>query len=272
MANTATGRLWTTARQQASVRVCHDDEVGAGEPYRQATCGVRWHIAAVVGLGLGVGIVACGDGSDGPAAPIETSAAETTADTGLPPCRDVDRTVVFSVFGAATAGSADDAATWVDDPDAEPTARPNAAALATTYRESGHQLLYVAMLPSETRIGGRPVVDAITVWLGVNGFPVGEGVRVWVPEGDGSADASVALIEELARMGAAGTEIEAGYAGDQETVFPLVTGGVPRDRVYAVGDWAGLETSNTHVSSTPLPGEDLAAHVAEVEALDPICR
>lgn len=231
---------------------------------------MRWHIAAVVGLGLGV--FACGDGSAGPAAPIETSTAETTADTGLPFCREVDRTVVFGVFGAATAGSAGDAATWVNDPDAEPTARPNAAALATTYRESGYRLLYVAMLPSETRIGDRPVVDAITVWLGVNGFPVGEGARVWVPEGNGSADASVALIEELARMGAAGAELEAGYAGDQETVFPLVTGGVPHDRVYAVGDWDGEVSSNTQVSSTPLPDEDLAAHVAEVESLDPICQ
>lgn len=223
-------------------------------------------------MGLGLGVLACGDGGDIEAAPLETSAAETTADTGLPSCRDVDRTVVFSVFGVATAGGAGEAATWVDDPDAAPTARPNAAALASTYRDVGYQLLYVSMLPSESLIGDRPVVDAITVWLGINGFPVGEGARVWVPEGDGSADPSVALIEELALMGAAGTEVDAGYAGDQETVFPLVAGGVPRDRVYEVGGGDGEVSSDSQVSSTPLPDENLAAHVAEVEALDPICE
>jgi hypothetical protein len=231
--------------------------------------GLRWHVAAAVGLGLAV--LACGGDSAGDAAPLETSGAETTADTGLPSCRDVDRTVVFGVFGAATAGAAGEAVTWLVDPDAAPAARPNAAALASTYRNAGYQLLYVAMLPSESLIGDRPVVDAITVWLGINGFPVGEGARVWVPEGDGSADPSVALIEELALMGAAGTEFDAGYAGDPETVFPMVAGGVPRDRVYAMGDGAEAPP-DSEVSSTPLPDEALAAHVAAVEALDPICE
>lgn len=220
-------------------------------------------------MALGLAVLACGDGSGGEAAPLGTLAAETTEDTPLPSCRDVDRAVVFSVFGAATAGSAGDATAWVNDPDAEPIARPNTAALARTYREAGYQLLYVSMLPSESRIGNRPVVEAITIWLGINGFPVGEGARVWVPEGDGSADPSVALIEELARLGAAGTEVDAGYAGNQETVFPLVAGGVPQDRVYAVG---GGVPSDGQMSATPLPDEGLAAHVAEVEAREPICQ
>lgn len=223
-------------------------------------------------MGLGLAILACGDSSDGAAAPIETSAAETTEDTGLPLCRDVDRAVVFGVFGAATADASRDAAAWVSDPDAEPAARPHAADLATAYRDAGYRLLYVAMLPSETRIGDRPIVDAITVWLGVNGFPVGEGATVWVPEGDGSADASVALIEELTRLGAAGTEFEAGYAGDRETVFPLAAGGVPHDRVYAVGDGADGVPPDAETPSTPLADEDLPAHVAEVGARGPICE
>jgi hypothetical protein len=245
--------------------------VAAGEPYRSATRGVRWRVAVVIGMALGG--LACGDSSDssaGEAVPLETSASETTADTGLPSCRDVDVTVVVGVFGAATTGAAGEAVTWVDDPNAEPVARPDAAALASTYREAGYQLLYVAMIPSETLIGGRPVVDAITVWLGVNGFPVGEGARVWVPDGDGSADPSVALIEELARLGAAGTEVVAGYAGDEETVFPLVAGGVPDDQVYDVG--GGQASPDSEVASTPLSDADLAAHVLEVAARDPICE
>ena len=125
------------------------------------------------------------------------------------------------------------------------------------------RLLAPGLFPDiETLIGDRPVVDAVTVWLGLNSFPVGDGVRVWAPPGDGSDDLSVALIEELTRLGAAGVEIDAGYAGDQETVFPLVSGGVPQDRVFMVGD--GDPASGTNVSATPLPNQDLAARVDEV--------
>jgi hypothetical protein len=231
---------------------------------------MRRLVAAVIGVGLG--LLACGDGSDGEAVPLETSTTQATADTGLPSCRDVDRTVVFSVFGAATVGAPGEDLVWLGNPEAAPTARPNAAAIVSTYRDAGYQLLYVATLPSDARIGDQPVVDAITVWLGLNGFPVGEGARVWAPEGDGSADLSVALIEELARIRAAGTAIDAGYAGDPDIVFPLVSGGVPPDRVYAMGGAAGAVPPNTQVSSTPLPDDGLAAHVAAVAALDPICE
>jgi hypothetical protein len=224
-------------------------------------------IAAVVTLG--VGAIACGSGGGDDAAPIETSGA-TTTDTGLPSCREVNRVVVFSVFGGATSGADGEATRWAGDPDEEPAARPGAAAVASAYREVGYQLVYVALLPSETLVGDQPVVDAVTVWLGLNNFPVGEGVRVWAPPGDGSDDLSVALIEELTRLGAAGVEIDAGYAGDQATVFPLVSGGVPQDRVFMVGD--GGSTSGSDVTATPLPDEDLPAHVAEVQALEPICQ
>jgi hypothetical protein len=234
---------------------------------------------AVRGIGvvvaLGVGGLACGDGGGDDAAPLETVGATTTSETSLPSCRDVNRAVVFVVFGGATSGAAGEATTWVDDPDAGPEARPGAAELASAYREVGYQIVYISLLPSETRIGDRPVVDAVTVWLGLNSFPVGEGVQVWAPPGDGSGDASVALIEDLTRLGAGGLEIDAGYAGDQEAILPLVSGGVPRDRVFMLGatDTTGGDvTSNTDVSSTPLRDGDLAAHVAEVRASDPICE
>jgi hypothetical protein len=225
-------------------------------------------------IGLGLGAVACGDGSggDGDAAPLETAAASTTADPGLPPCRDVNRAVVFTVFGTATTGVAGEASRWMNDPAAEPDARPGVAAVAGAYREIGYEILYVALLPSDARIDGRPVVDAVTVWLGLNGFPVGEGVRVWAPEGDGAGDPSVALIEELAIMGAAGTEVDVGYASDQETAFPMVAGGLPGEQVFVVGDADGGASSDGEVPSNPLPDEDLSAHVAQVQARDPICE
>jgi hypothetical protein len=115
------------------------------------------------------------------------------------------------------------------------------------------------------------MVDAVTVWLGLNSFPVGEGVQVWAPPGDGSGDPSVALIEELTRLGAGGLTIDAGYAGDQDAVLPLVAGGVPRDRVFTLGATGGAVTEDSDVSSTPLSDDDMSAHVAEVQALDPIC-
>lgn len=219
---------------------------------------------------LGMGVAACGSGGGDDPAPVQTAGATTTDDTGPPPCREVDRAVVFNVFGGATAGAEGEVAEWVDDPDAEPDARPQAAALVGAYRDVGYEVVYVAQLPAETLVGDQPVVDAVTVWLGLNDFPVGDGVRVWAPPGDGSGDPSVALIEELARVGAAGVEIDAGYAGDADSVFPLVSGGVPRDRVYLLGD--DEAPTGTNVSSTPLPDAALAAHVAEVRSLEPICE
>ena len=223
-------------------------------------------------VALGVGAAGCGDSGGADEAPLATEGATTTGDTALPSCRDINRAVVFVVFGGATSGADGEATRWVDDAEDEPAARPQAAAVASAYREVGYEIVYVSLLPAETVIGDRPVVDAVTVWLGLNSFPVGDGGRVWAPPGDGSGDPSVALIEELARLGASGVEVDAGYAGDQETIFPLLTGGVPRDRVFMVGATGDEETSSTDVSSTPLSDDDLAAHVAEVQALDPICQ
>jgi hypothetical protein len=241
-------------------------------PDRSATRGALTSVAAVIGLGLGV--AACGGGSGGEeeAAPWETSVADTTGDTALPSCRDVQRAVVFSVFGAATTGEGGEATTWMDDPEAMPEARPGVAELATAYRDIGYQVMYVTLLPSETLVGDQPMVDAVTVWLGLNGFPVGEGARVWAPEGEGAGDPSVALIEELARMGATGADFEAGYAGDQEMVFPLAAGGVPGDKVFMLGATGGDEPSDSETTATPLPDGDLVAHVTEVQALEPICE
>lgn len=239
-----------------------------GDPW--ATRGALRTMSAVIGLGLGV--VACGGGSGGDdgAVSVETSVADTTDETALPPCLDVHRNVVISVFGGATTGAEGEVTTWMNDPEDMPQARPGVAALANAYRDLGYELLYVTLLPSESRVGDQPVVDAVTVWLGLNSFPVSEGVRVWAPEGEGAGDPSVALIEELARASAAGAEFDAGYAGSQETVFPLAAGGIPGDRVFMVG--AGSGSSGTGTTAIPLPDDDLAAHVAEVQGLEPICE
>ncbi len=221
---------------------------------------------------LGLGAIACGNGGGETDEPLETvGATTTTTDSALPSCREVDQAVVFMVFGGATAGARGETTSWVGDPDAGPTARPGAAALASAYRDIGYQVLYVALLPSETVIGDRPVVDAVTVWLGINGFPVGEGATVWAPPGDGTGDLSVALIEELTRRGASGLELDAGYTGNANLALPLVSGGVPGDKVFTLGS-SGGEVAGTDVTSTPLSDDDLAAHRAEVQSLEPICQ
>jgi hypothetical protein len=228
-------------------------------------------VVAVVAV-LGMGTVSCGDGSGDDTAPSSTAGASTTESTGLPSCREVNQVVVFVVFGGATSGAAGEATKWAQDPDAEPEARPGVAALASAYRAVGYQIMYVTLVPAGTHIGDRPVIDAVTVWLGINKFPVGDGVRVWAPPGDEAGDPSVALIEELAHLGATGVEIEAGYSGDQASIFPLVSGGVPQDRVFLVGATGGPVTSERGITSTPLSEKDLPAHVAEVQALEPICE
>lgn len=239
---------------------------------RWVTRGALRTMTAMIGLGLGV--VACGGGSGGDddALSVETSMADTTGDTALPSCQDVHRTVVITVFGGATTGAEGEVTTWMDDPEDMPEARAGVAALANAYRDLGYEILYVSLLSSETLVGDQPMVDAVTVWLGLNGFPVSEGVRVWAPEGEGAGDPSVALIEELARASAAGADFDAGYAGSQETVFPLAAGGIPGDRVFMVGAGGGEAASGTETTATPLPDDDLTAHVTEVQGLDPICE
>lgn len=223
----------------------------------------RRGIAGIVGLCLLT--AGCGNdtGDDEGELSLEAPAGSTTADTALPSCEDVEHAVVFSVFGAATEGDGNEAATWVADPAAEPVARSGAADLVRAYQDLGYDILYVTTLSSGTQIGERPLVDAITVWLGVNDFPLGEDTRVWAWDGEG--DASVALIEELARLNTAGAELGAGYASDPDLVFPLISGGISRDRMFT------LEAAASEETSTSLP-EDFGEHLPAVQALDPVCE
>lgn len=209
---------------------------------------------------------ACGssDGGDETAAtPLGTDSSSTT-NTGLPSCGVSGHTMVFSIFGTATAGEDGELEAWMSDPEAEPEARTGASDLVLAYQELGYDILYVAWTPSDVHVGDQPLVDAITVWLGSNGFPVGEGVRVWAP--DPGADVSVALIEELTRMRNSGAELDIGYVSNPDAVFPLVTGGLPRDQVFTLGA-AGSDGTGTSV-----PDEDFVAHLNEVQGLDRVCE
>lgn len=229
--------------------------------------GVRRNTVRAVGVSLLIAAAACGNGGDSDdsssSVDVTVGSSSTSGDTTLPSCADVGQTVAFGVFGAATQGDPDEEAKWTDDPEDQPVARAGAADVVAAYRHLGYRILYLSLAPSENRIGDQPMTDAVTVWLGLNGFPIGEETDVWAWDGEG--DASVALIEELAYLSNSGTGVAAAYAGDPELIHPLVSGSIARDRLFAIGPAADQEA----VTSLP---EDLGPHVSEVRALAPICE
>lgn len=189
--------------------------------------------------------------------------SSTSTETALPACRDSQSMVVFSVFGAATEGDGD-VSSWANDPEIPPAARSGAAEVAAAYQDLGYHLLYVALEPADTPIGDQQLIEAITVWLGLNDFPIGGyDTHVWAWDGEGSA--SVALTEQLTREATDGTEFGAGYVGDADLVIPFVTGGIPRESMYTV------DAPDSGETSTSLPG-DLSDHVPDVKELDPVCE
>lgn len=243
--------------------------MSAGEGSGRHVGAQGWQ-CSLAGVVLMLVLAACGDdGAQSEASSGTTSgtSADTVDDvsetTTLPSCDVAQSVVVVNVFGAVTSTESD-GDVWVADPEAAPVARSGAAEVVSAYRTRGYEILYISSLPAEMAIGDQPIAEALTVWLGANGFPIGENTRVWAPEGDG--DFSVALIEELAHLSNAGVALDAGYAANEEEVFPLATGGILPENVYTVGEAAQDETS------TSLPGESFEAHLPEVEAGDPICE
>lgn len=216
-------------------------------------------------IGLSLLLASCGGDSGDDDLSLEAPAASTTTNTATPSCDEARHAVVLSTFGAATLGDEDEAGRWSIRPEEEPVPRPGAADIVRAYKDLGYQILYVTLQPSEMSIGDQQLIDAVTVWLGANGFPVGSGeTRVWAWDGNG--EASVALIEELAHMSSDGTDVDVAYVSDSDLVFPLVTGGVPRERVYTLGEAADQQTV------TSLPDEDLTAHLGDIKEMDPVCE
>lgn len=220
---------------------------------------------ALVLLGAG-----CGDDEE-PEVSVDTATSvqpedesSTTTETALPACGVVDHVAVFNTFGVVTTAESD-GSEWVANPEAELEPREGATGVVAAYQDRGYEILYVSSLPAGTDLAGQPITDALTVWLGSHGFPIGDNTRVWARE-DAETEASVALIEELARLSNNGTQGGAGYAANEDEVFPLATGGIPRELIFTVGEAASDETS------TSIPGEDLLAHLPELEELDPVCE
>jgi hypothetical protein len=200
--------------------------------------------------------------------PTTTSSSTTTpAPSGLPPCSEARQLAVFDVFGTLTMDD-QDLFTWLADPDNPPALRPGAVELVAAYRERGYEILYASAVPPSAEIGGEPFGDALVGWLAGHLFAVGEGTQVfaadWSPDDPPEAP-SLRIAAELARLATEGVTPVFGYTDNDDKALALMTGSIAKDHVFTLGAAAGSG------GSTPVPDDDLRAHLATVTALDAVC-
>jgi hypothetical protein len=242
-----------------------------GYPGRTGRRRARRHASALpLPLALLLAIVACasaacasGDDDSEVATPPPLD-NETTAPNGpttAPPCAQARHAVAFDFLGTLTLENDLAAAAAVN---LEVLARSGAADVATAYRDRGYEILYVSTAPADFPVGDQQLVDVLTMWLGRNGFPTGDGTRIWT--WDSGGDAIVALVEELLRLGQAGVTVDAAYTDDADKAHAMASGGVPAAGLWTLGAGAGAP------GSTAVPNDDLLAHVATVERLGMICQ
>ncbi len=210
-------------------------------------------VAALL-LPLALGLAGCG-GADSP----EVAAPPPTT---LAPCSTDRHVVVFDYFGTISMDD-DDLLDWIAAPASPPPARPGVADVAAAYRSRGYEVLYITTAPTFLEIGERPVGDRIAEWLTDAGFPMGEGVVMWV--WDGNETPMRGISAELERLVGEGASVDAAYTDNEDKAFAFKSA-VPSERVFTLG--TGASTTGT----SPVPGDDMVAHVAEVELLDQVCQ
>jgi hypothetical protein len=207
---------------------------------------------------------ACASGDDDSEVgtpPLDTATTAPLGSTTAPPCAQARHIVAFDFLGTLTPENDLAAAAAAD---LEVPVRSGAADVATAYRDRGYEILYVSTAPANFPVGDQPLLDVLTMWLGRNGFPTGDGTRVWT--WDSGGDAVVALVEELLRLGQAGVTVDAAYTDDADKAHAMASGGVPADGLWTLGAAAGTP------GTTAVPDDDLVAHVATVERLGMICQ
>jgi hypothetical protein len=219
----------------------------------------RW--AALLLVAMVFSACAAGDDdSEVATPPLDTQTTAAQGPTTAPPCSAARHAVILDFGGTLTV--ADEATVMVEA--LEVAARPGSADVANAYRDRGYEILYLLVAPPDTPVGGTTLLDAFTVWLSSNGFPMGDGTRIWTwEEGE---DPLVALIEELLRLEQANVTIDAAYTDDPDKAHALTSGGVPPDKLWTLGEAAGI------AGTTGVSDDDLAGHLGEVETLGMICR
>jgi len=210
----------------------------------------------------------CGNGSSaGDTAPeTESEAEEPTAST-LPACSEERRAVAFEIVGALMAVD-QDFYDWIADVNAIPQVRPGAPELTHAYIDKGYEIVYFTLAPSTLPIGDVMVTDALRQWLDTNGFAGGDRTRIFAPSPDERIDQSAALgiSDELVRERSEGVTVDYGYGNSEDKILAFQTGGVAPEHVYSLDEGAGSS------GSTAIPGDDLVAHRATVDALPKVCE
>jgi hypothetical protein len=203
---------------------------------------------------LAVTPAACGDKD----APEIGGAVPTTVAL----CAVERHVVVFDYFGGITTHD-DDLFTWMENPATAPPARSGVADVAQAYRQRGYEILYVTTAPPNLAIGGVGVGDLITEWLTAQGFPMDEGTTLWMWDGNQTPMRSIS--SELTRLVDEGASIDAAYTDNEDKAFAFKSA-VPSQRVFTLGSGA------TATGTTPVPDDDMVAHLAEIELLEQVCR
>lgn len=216
--------------------------------------------------------IAAGCGNDTGGADEESSTdtgseATETGPTTLPPCTEARHAVAFEIVGALMAVD-EEFNEWIVDGPPAPRPRMGAAELTKTYQAKGYEIIYFTLAPSSLAIGDLLVVDALNQWLDTGGFARGPRTRLFSPSPEDRVDEQPALgiSDELVRERSQGVITDFAYGNSDDKILAFQTGGVAPDHVFSLGDGAGANGSVT------IPGDDLAAHRATVEALPKVCE
>jgi hypothetical protein len=232
-------------------------------PVRAAVLAATTVLLATTAACGGSGGADVQDDGDG----IAAAAADPTTATVEPssrPCGEERHMVVFDFFGSLNGGISQ-AAAWLGDAGTPPIPRPGAADVANAYRERGYEILYLTLLPAETRAGGVPIADAVQAWLAANGFPQGDGTSVWTWDGQGDSP-QVRAIDQLILLGTEGVSLDAAYTDNVDKANTFISGGVPADHLYT------LDAAEERERTVPIPGSDLVAHARTLQSLERVCQ
>lgn len=229
------------------------------------TAGVRHTalIAMMVAIAAG-----CGSDSSAGDTPSNDQVEETSGATTLPPCNTMRRAVAFEIVGALMADDLE-FNSWVADDQAVPRARDGAADLTNTYAAKGYEIIYFTLAPNNLPIGDVLVGDALNHWLDSNGFARGPRTRLFAPDPDhaGRSDLpAIGISDELVRERSQGVLVDFAYGNSEDKILAFQTGGVPVANVFSLGEAAGS------AGSQAVPGDDLVAHGATVDALPKVCE
>ena len=157
---------------------------------------------------------------------------------------------------------------WVAG-EAEPRARDGAADITNAYAAKGYEIIYFTLAPNNLPIGGVLVSDALNQWLDQGGFARGPRTRLFAPDPDhaGRQDLpAVGISDELVRERSQGVIVDFAYGNSDDKILAFQAGGVRPENVFSLGEGAGTSGSQA------VPGDDLVAHGATVDALPKVCE